>query len=378
MQPTENRQGSPSPAERRPRNIAILSSARDGGERRVNVDIANLLCREGWPVTLVMATSTGPFIADLDPSVRVVDLRTRSHLGFFLRLTRYLRRNRHDCLLVSQHHIGAMAILARALSQPAVRLIIVIHTHVSALLAQSPLRPIYALVLRVLFPLADDVVCVSRGLAHDMRAYLRAPARVIYNSVSIPRLYALADERCDEPWLSHEKNAPVVLGVGRLVPQKDFACLLRAMAILLRAQPAKLILIGDGPLREELASLATRLGIESHVRFVGSLRNPYPWMKRADVLAASSRFEGLPLVLLEALALGVPVVSTDCDSGPAEILDNGRFGRLVSVGDENLLAAGLAEALNDGSSRALGIGRAADFSEHDQLRGYLAVLEATS
>jgi glycosyltransferase involved in cell wall biosynthesis len=197
--------------------------------------------------------------------------------------------------------------------------------------------------------------------------------RVIYNAVSIPRLHSLGDQPCTEPWLER-KEVPVLIGVGRLVEQKDFATLLRAVSLLRDERPVRLLVVGDGVLRSSLVDLAQRLGIYEHIRFAGNVANPYPLIRRADALVASSAWEGFSLAILEALALGVPVVATDCESGPAEILDGGRFGRLAAVGDARSLANAIAETLADGGCPGLGVQRAAEFSEDRFLRSYLDVL----
>jgi glycosyltransferase involved in cell wall biosynthesis len=168
------------------------------------------------------------------------------------------------------------------------------------------------------------------------------------------------------------------VSVGRLTEQKDLPTLLRAFALLQRHQPTRLVVLGRGPLRDRLAKLAVTLGIEALVRFLEPRPNPYPLMARADAVVMSSAWEGFGLVLLEALALGVPVVATDCPSGPAEILDRGRYGRLVPVGDAEELAAAVVATLADGASHRRGEERAAEFSEEAFLAAYLDLIAAVS
>jgi glycosyltransferase involved in cell wall biosynthesis len=194
---------------------------------------------------------------------------------------------------------------------------------------------------------ADGIVAVSGGVADDLSVATGLPRdriEVIHNPVITPRLKEMAEERIAHPWFE-PGQPPVVLALGRLAPQKDFATLIRAFAQVRQDRSARLLILGEGPERAALESLVRDLALETDVGLPGWVTNPYPFMVRADLFVLSSKWEGLPGVLIEALYCGVPVVSTDCPSGPSEILEGGKYGRLVPVGDVEALAGAIGEGL---------------------------------
>jgi glycosyltransferase involved in cell wall biosynthesis len=195
----------------------------------------------------------------------------------------------------------------------------------------------------------------------------------IHNPVFRSDITLLSSERLDHPWLV-QRDIPVVVGAGKLKPQKDFKTLLRAFAIVRQQRPVKLIICGEGRERDSLMGLARELGIETDVDLIGSVRNLYAVLARASVFVLSSAWEGLPNVLIEALACGCPVVSTDCPSGPAEILDNGAFGRLVPVGDAIRMADAIRQTLEAPPTKEGMVARAKCFSFDDAMIRYEQVL----
>ena len=191
--------------------------------------------------------------------------------------------------------------------------------------------------------MADKIIAVSEGVLEDLSSIsLRAArkGRVICNPVVDSEISQGAEEPISHPWIE-EKNVPVVLGVGRLAPQKNFDLLLRAFARMKKERDARLIILGDGSQRGQLESRIEALGIGNHVDLLGFVANPYPFMSGASLFTLSSDYEGFGTVLVEALACGSPVVSTGCPSGPREVLEDGKWGRLVPVGDEEALAAAM-------------------------------------
>ena len=204
--------------------------------------------------------------------------------------------------------------------------------------------------MRRLYPGAQRVVAVSEGVARALREGLGVPAErieVIGNPVVTPRVLAGATHAPTHPWF-HDGGPPVVVGVGRLAPQKGFDVLLRAVAQARAARPCRLLILGDGGERAALEALADTLGIRDAVALPGFDADPFPAMAAAGAFVLSSAWEGLPNVLIQAMALGTPVVATDCPSGPAEVTDGGRLGRLVPVGDVAAMADGIVAALGSG------------------------------
>lgn len=345
---------STAPAER-PRHIALyLPSLRGGGAERVMVMLANGFAARGHHVDLVLARADGPYLAEVSAGVRVVDLARNRVLASLLPLVRYLRRERPDTMLSALNHANIVAILARKLSRVPLRLVVSEHNAPSRSLTGSRAADILGRMTRWFYPQADMIVCVSQGIVNEMHDLLHLPAdklHCIYNPVDIDQIQQLMVHTPDHPWLAGSRGArdcPVLLAAGRLTPQKDYPTLLRAMAQLLEIRPARLIILGQGEDEAALKELARKLGIAEHVFFAGFQENPFAWMHAADLYVMSSAWEGLPGTLIEALACRARVVSTDCPTGPAEILANGKWGLLVPVGDSAALAKAMQQTLDHG------------------------------
>jgi glycosyltransferase involved in cell wall biosynthesis len=229
---------------------------------------------------------------------------------------------------------------------------------------------------RRFFPWADAWIAISAGVAEDAARVTGIPREAIatiHNPVVTSELRARAAAPVDDPWLA-PGSPPVVLGVGRLVPQKDFATLVRAFARVRARRSARLLLLGEGPGRSELERLAGELGVAGEVRFAGRVESAPAYMARAAVFALSSAWEGFGRVLVEALAVGCPVVSTDCPSGPREILEDGAFGPLVPVGNAEALAEAIEAVLDRPPERSALVKRAEAFSIERGVERYLEVL----
>jgi glycosyltransferase involved in cell wall biosynthesis len=402
--------------------IYLRSVASSRGAEQVAAAIARGLAARGHPVDLIVEDSGGWLLEELAahvPPVGVVVLGTfasgrlghrmaqaRAVASAFLRpsgwrragtawvapflrvirrddpplaaLARYVSQARPDVLLSLLNYPNLVLALLAPLVGDRVRRVVSVHNHLSTAAARSEsrwVRSVPALMRRFLRDV-DAIVATSHGVAADLEA-LAGPAagavRVIHNPGYRPEADQLAAEPSGHPWLD-APGPPVVLGVGKLKPQKDFATLLRAFARLRRARSARLVILGEGSEREALLALAKELGIGDDVDLPGFVRNPYPFYARSAVFALSSAWEGFGNVVVEALACGCSVVSTDCPSGPAEILDGGRFGRLVPVGDDAALAAALVSTLDAPQAPETSRARARDFSLDAAIAAWEALL----
>lgn len=322
-----------------------------GGVERVMMNLARGLLDRGVEVDMVLGRAEGPLLPLVPQAARIVDLKvTRMHRAL-PGLVRYLRRERPRAVLAALDHANAVALLARALARVPSKVVVSVHFDTSQVVARARNFRDRSVRIwtRLLYPRADAVVAVSQGVAEDLiqRTGLpREKVRVIYNPVVTPEIFLWAEEDPGHPWFA-PGSPPVILGVGRLAKQKDFSTLIRAFARVRAVRPARLLILGEGEERAELERLVRELGVTEDVALPGFTANPYAFMKRAAVFVLSSRWEGLGIVLIEALALGRPVVATDCPSGPAEILEGGRWGRLVPMGDEEALAQAILEALDE-------------------------------
>jgi glycosyltransferase involved in cell wall biosynthesis len=319
------------------------------------LNLAQGIAERGLPVDLVLVAAEGAFLNQLPPGIRVVDLRSRRVLRSLPALTRYLRRERPRALVSSMSHANVVALWAARLAGNGTPVVATVHNTMSVSTPQQGrvAAGFWPHALRIFYPWAASVVAVSRGAADDFArssGFPRDRVEVVYNPVIMPDTVARAREVPEHPWFG-SGQPPVILGVGRLTPQKDFPTLVRAFAAVRRTRAARLIILGEGEGRVELAALAGELGVADDVALPGFQKNALAYMAHSALFVLSSAWEGLPTVLIEALAAGTRVVSTDCPSGPREILQDGRLGTLVPVGDPAALASAILETLERPASR---------------------------
>jgi len=327
----------------------FIHSFAGGGAERSAVTLANAIAERGWRVQFIVQTIDGPFRKLLDPRTDVIVLGGRQR-WLPIRLGRYLRRHQPKAIISFMTEFNIIAIISAILSGWRGRLIVSEHTTMQETRVELGSWRSWVLrgLMRLLYRRADRVVAVSQQLANDLVMQLDLPAQKV---VAIPNPVPVEEiQRVSMVPVSHRffsEGVPVLMAVGRLHSVKDYPTLLRAVADLRERKDVRLIVLGEGPSRSELEALVEALGMSEVVDLPGFVSPPWPWMARADVLALSSRTEGWPNVLAEALALGVPVVATDCLTGPREVLDDGRFGRLVPVGDIAAMSAALEYSLDN-------------------------------
>lgn len=330
------------------RLAVFAATSGHSGVDRVFGNLLRQFSAWGLGVDLLRVRKHGPYPSSGElPGVRILDLG-RAHVNTVLpSLVRYLRRERPCALLTDKDRVNRIAILARGIARTHTRLAVRIGTTVSVNLASRKAfdRWLQRRSMGNLYPLADLVIVPSVGVADDMADFTgigRDHIRVVRSPIVTQELRRLAAEPVDHPWLT-KNEAPVVLGVGELGHRKDFETLMRAFALVRRERPCRLIMLGRGRRREALLALAAELGVAGDVDLPGFHPNPYAFMARADLFVLSSRWEGMPVVLVEALALHRPVVSTDCPSGPREILSESGLGALVPVGGVEPMAKAMME-----------------------------------
>ena len=322
-----------------------------GGIEVVVANLANAFAEEGLDVDLLVYPPKGApnRPPEVSERVHVVDLGRRGKFTGGLAVTRYLRETQPAALLAAGHRCNVMAALARRLAGVGTRVVLSVHNTMSRRLAAvGPWkRWLRAATLRHVYAWTDGVVAVSHGVADDLAdafGFDRARLRVIHNPLVSEAVAAKAAAPLDHPWFE-EGAEPVILAVGRLQPQKDYPTLVRAFARLRGSRPCRLVILGEGPERETIERTARELGVSDDLYMPGIVENPFPYMHKASLYVMSSAWEGLGNVLIEALAVGTPVVSTDCPSGPGEILEGGQHGPLVEVGDDASLADAMTRTL---------------------------------
>ena len=304
----------------------------------------------GCRVDLLQVKAHSKHLEQLPSMVHIWKLKAEHTLTSLPALVRYLKTERPDALLAAKDRANQVAVLARKISGVPTRVVVRMGTTVSAALAgKNRCRKLFwYLPMRLIYRNADAVVAVSQGVARDMARITGLPTsdiRIIRNPVITPRIFRMASEPVPLPWPTKD-GEPVIVGIGRLTRQKDFPTLIRAFAAVRKKLPCRLIILGEGKDRDNLEHLTKQLSLSEKIDMPGFVENPYAYLKRAALFVLSSAWEGSPNALTEALALGVPVVATDCPSGPRETLKDGAIGRLVPVGDPDALAAAMLATLS--------------------------------
>jgi glycosyltransferase involved in cell wall biosynthesis len=319
-----------------------------GGADRVLLTLLKHLDRSRFQPSLVLVRRDGPWLGDVPSDVRVLELGARRLATSLPRLVPVLRRERPDVVFSLQAGANVIAAIAHTLARSKARLVL---SERSTLKRPDWSRARSAIELplkRVTYRRADVVTALSQGVGRELHAMLAVPEakiRVIYNPTVDDDLVAQSRDRVEHPWFADD--VPIVLAVGRLVEIKDYPTLLAAFARVHAQKRARLVVLGDGPLRESLVARAGSLGISDDVAFLGFDKNPFRYMARARVMIHASRAEGLGSVIIQAMACGTPIVATDCDYGPRELITSGRDGFLVGVGEPAQIAERVSQLLVD-------------------------------
>jgi glycosyltransferase involved in cell wall biosynthesis len=327
----------------------FLPSLGGGGAERAMLNLAHGLAESGCTVDLVLAQAKGPYLSKVHESVQIVDLNASRVLTSLPALARYLRREQPGALLSVLDYANVVALWARRLAGIPDRVVVNEQNTISRSASNSPRRRqrMVPYLVRYFYPWADCIIGNSHGVAADLSQVIGLPPeriKILYNPVVTPEVREKARAPLSHPWFEADQP-PVVLAVGRLTNQKDFPTLIRAFAQVRQVRPARLLILGEGPGRPILESLVKQLGLANDVALPGFVDNPYAYMSRASLYVLSSRWEGLPTVLIEALYCGPPIIATDCPSGPREILADGRYGSLVPVGDVTALTQAIEAGL---------------------------------
>jgi glycosyltransferase involved in cell wall biosynthesis len=359
--------------------VAIFAAT--SGHSGVDRIIKNLclgISRQGIEVDLLKIHGHGPYLKKPPSGVTIVDLGVSHGYSSLFPLIRYLRRERPAVLLTDKDKINRLAILARMLARVPTKNAVRIGTTISSNLAKRSFLRRYGQYssIRLLYRFADTIITPSKGAAEDLARIAHLPRErvsVLPSPIIDDTFFAKSIEPLNHSWFL-PNSPPVVLGVGELCERKDFATLIKAFALVCRQQQSRLVILGEGKKRADLENLAKQLGVAEHVWMPGFVANPYAYMRRASVFVLSSRVEGLGLALLEALACGVPCVSTDCPSGPREILQEGRLGTLVPIGEPNVLAQAILENLGKAPQPEKGLCYLEDYRIDQASKSYIQTM----
>ncbi|MFB2894712.1 glycosyltransferase [Aerosakkonemataceae cyanobacterium BLCC-F50] len=368
----------------------FLDNFKEGGVQRAILNLARGLIELNFEVDIVVYKKTGPFLKQLPEGIKVVDLGNPRLRSSIPTLAKYLQREQPRALIASLHYSTEIAILAKLYSQAHTKVAVCEQgaflalpsvqpslKNLAYLLGLTPSNP--KTLVRFLYPFADKVVGVSNGVCEDLAVLIgNNPTKLhtIYNPVITPELIAKAKEPVEHPWLQ-PNQIPVILATGRLEAQKDFPTLIQAFAQVRKLKPARLMILGTGSQRPQLEELIRQLNLEADVALPGFVDNPYAYMSKSAVFVLSSIWEGLGNVLIEAMAAGVPVVSTNCKSGPDEILAYGKYGDLVPVGNIQEIAEAILRVLS-GQIKSVDSDWLEQFMIKPVARRYLEILDLSA
>jgi glycosyltransferase involved in cell wall biosynthesis len=357
----------------------VLHDLRGGGAERAVLRLARGMAAAGRRIELILVKGEGAYLDDVPPNISLTVLdkpRVSKAIGA---LAEHFRRTRPKAVLSALTHMNVAVVIAARLSRLPLRIVLSERNQISSKAREARgawQRMLYRAV-PYFYQGADAIVAVSGGVAEDLAGFGRLPGhkiRVIHNPVFDADVEARAHAPAAHPWFER-KGPPIVLAAGRLHRQKGFDVLLEAFAIARAQVDCRLVILGEGQERAPLLATAERLGLAYDIDMPGFAENPFPLMAQAGAFVLSSRWEGFPNALVEAMACGAPVIATDCPSGPREILSGGQHGALIPPENPQMLGQAILETLKSRPDTRASQARARSFSVPDAARQYLDVLE---
>lgn len=363
-----------------PRVAFFAGSFGGGGIERITAHLAHSFVKMGIKVDLLLNHPDSNHLHRMPPETRIIDLKAATLYRSLPKLMNYLKQEHPSALLSADHYMNEIALLAKRFTGVSTRVVVSERNQLSQTVRNSKqlkgkLTPLFA---RLLYPWADGIVAVSQGVAKDLAVNASiSPERIqtIYNPAMTSTILDDATKPLNHPWFA-AGELPVILGVGKLEAQKDFPTLIRAFAKVRQAHPSRLVILGWGPDRPQLEALIQELELGADVDLPGYSENPSAYMAKSAVFVLSSAWEGFGNVLVEAMALGTPVVSTNCESGPAEILRGGEYGHLTRVGDSDAMASAILKVLS-GDVKPVDSDWMGQFGLENATQQYLKVLGLT-
>jgi glycosyltransferase involved in cell wall biosynthesis len=322
-----------------------------GGIQRIVTALANCMIGRGYHVDIVLANKEGPLRKEVREEVRVLNLDRSSALRSLPGFVRYAKQERPDAVVSMDDSINILLPWVCALFSLDTKVVLSVQNNISEYSEDEGVWYSGALpyLVSASYPFADEIITASEGVRDDLYEtsnVRKKNVRVIHNPVVSNEMHKKRSLRCPHSWL-RDAQEPVIIGVGRLSLQKNFSLLIRSFARVSTSIDARLVILGDGMERSRLENLIRKLGLQDRVDLPGFVDNPFPYYEEASLFVLSSVYEGFGNVIVEALACGCPVVSTDCPSGPQEILEGGKWGRLVPVNDVEALAEAMRATLAD-------------------------------
>lgn len=325
-----------------------------GGAERVMINLSNNLVYNDYQVDLITGTGYSPYLGEIDPLVNKIIFNKSKTITQLPLLIKYLKTKKPNLLFTTQNHVNVLSLLIKYILPQQKIIIREANNPIQYYkFKKSPKIVLTRVLSKLLYKKADGIVALSEGMKDSMISFYKLPQNkidVIYNPIISDKIYHLAKEKIDDSWINTNKNK-LFLSVSNIKPQKDLLNLLKAFLIVKgKENNCKLAILGKyyshDKYYQQLKNFIIENQLTESVKFLGFKKNPFNYMKVANVFVLSSLYEGLPGSLIQALCLGCKIVSTDCPSGPREVLDNGKYGHLVPVGNQNLLADAMHKSLS--------------------------------
>ncbi|HWS23735.1 MAG TPA: glycosyltransferase [Anaerolineales bacterium] len=361
-----------------PKIVLFSPTLNDGGMENKTALLANQLFEQGWDVSVWVLNNESPAYS-LNSGITLVDLKLKIKVAALFKFIVKALTLKPDRLVSVSTPFNALWILVKILTGYPRKLAVSERNQLSAVVSHSTkfsdrLRPLIA---RTLYPHADKVLCVSESVRADLESVSRLAEEklvTLYNMIDLAEIDLLASKPAPPALRELPVDQPIILAIGRLNRQKNLGSLMKAFTVVRRKTPIKLVILGEGPLRADLEKQAAETGFGADILLPGFDPNPFPWFQRAEVLVLPSLYEGLPGVLLEGLAMRKKIVATDCPGGSAEVLMDGKFGKLVPVDDSDSLAAAILSSLGEPANLPALRDRARDFSTQALLSKTISIL----
>ena len=328
----------------------VLPTLEIGGAEKMTLNLIQGLLNFGYKIDLILIDAKGPLLKNVPKGCNIINFKSKHVFFPFLKIIKYLKKSNPTILISTLTHLNTITIISILISRVKPKLIIMEQANLTSATKNNNLKVKFVSILaHFLYKRDDFIIAVSEGVKQDLLKKIQGienKIRVIYNPVLNKDIFLMSYEPVYHKWFL-EKNMPIILSVGRLSKEKNYSTLLQAFKLIKGVNKCKLVIMGEGPERENLENLAKSLQINEDLWMPGFDINPYKYMSKSDIFVLTSIYEGLPSVLIEALALGLPLVSTDCESGPREIIKNNINGLLVKVGDYKYLSQAIIYILKN-------------------------------
>lgn len=350
-----------------------------GGAEKVIISIANWLASRDIVVDLVLLRKEGVLLKEVSPDVNIFFLGSKRLLSSPPKLFNYLRLRKPTVLLSATTFVNIVAVFTSWISFSSTRIVVTEHSNIDMSVQDQSknfsmfFELMIKFLMRFFYKKASNIITVSKGSANSLSKYINIDINkicVIYNPIYTEDMMKLSFSKMNHPWFSCKKT-PLVLAVGRLCRAKGFDTLINAFHIVKKSRNARLVILGEGSHREQLETQISNLDLNNDVSLFGQVENPFAYMRNSDLFILSSRWEGFGNVLVEAMACETPIISTNCFYGPSEILEDGKWGKLVEVDNPQELAKGIIEELD--KKHQSNLSRAKEFSTDIACESYYSV-----